>query len=29
MGLVGGDEKERGKKSRIDVKGSEDRDKVK
>ena len=29
MGLVGGDEKERGEKSRIDVKGSEDRDKVK
>jgi hypothetical protein len=28
MGLVGGDEKERGEKSRIDVKGREDRDKV-
>ena len=28
MGLVGGDEKERRKKSRIDVRGREDRDKV-
>ena len=29
MGLVGGDDRDRGVKSRIDVRGSEDRDKVK